>query len=162
MKVLEIPVKDINPAQYNPRKITDEELQGLRNSIKRFGMIEPLIVNTKTNNLVGGHQRLKALKLEGHLNAPVVHVHLNEVEEKALNVALNAHTIQGKFDTEVLADLLKDIEHDDDLHVFTDLRFDVLSKDLGISSLEDVLNDDVEIDEPEKEIKKCPHCKGIL
>ncbi len=37
----------------------EEALKGLEASIDRFGLVEPLVYNTQTGNLVGGHQRLK-------------------------------------------------------------------------------------------------------
>ena len=49
-------------AEYNPRQLTKEQHKDLTDSIKRFGLVDPLIVNThkeRKNILVGGHQRLK-------------------------------------------------------------------------------------------------------
>lgn len=109
MQVVQMKIGDINPAKYNPRTITDEELSGLRESLKKFGFVEPLVLNTRTNTLVGGHQRLKAAELEGHIEVPVSLVDLSLAEEKALNVALNSPTISGKFDEEVLKHLLEEI-----------------------------------------------------
>lgn len=112
MEVKSYHPKDINPAKYNPRHITDEELAGLRESLKKFGFVQPLIVNTRTGTLVGGHQRLKASILEGYESVPVMEVDLSLAEEKALNVALNSPHIQGKFDEVILKDLLIEIKTD--------------------------------------------------
>lgn len=124
-------VKEIQCAEYNPRAITDQELQGLRNSIKKFGFIDPLIVNTRTNTLVGGHQRLKAAKLEGFKSVPAVEIDVSPSEEKALNVALNSHSIQGSFDLDKLSDVIADIRIElPELH--SELNFDVMLDDLGV------------------------------
>ena len=129
MKIIYYPIKEINPAAYNPRYITEAEMMGLRESIKKFGLVDPLIVNVKTGTLVGGHQRLKAAESEGYKSVPVIEVSLDAAEEKALNVALNSHTIQGKFDLEILPTILDEIKIElPDL----DLNFDQLEKDLGI------------------------------
>lgn len=45
----------------NPRKITPEQLKMLADSLRRFGDLSGLILNVKTNHLVGGHQRTKVL-----------------------------------------------------------------------------------------------------
>jgi hypothetical protein len=45
----------------NPRKITPEQLKMLADSLRRFGDLSGLILNVKTNHLVGGHQRVKVL-----------------------------------------------------------------------------------------------------
>lgn len=45
-------------AEYNPRKITDKKLEELKTSLKEFGVVQPLIVNTysgRENIVVGGH-----------------------------------------------------------------------------------------------------------
>ena len=58
-------VSEINPAVYNPRKDlqpSDPEYEKLKKSILEFDMVEPLVWNKGTGNLVGGHQRLKILK----------------------------------------------------------------------------------------------------
>lgn len=110
MKIKQVKISDINPAKYNPRKITDKELAGLKESLKKFGFVEPLIVNTRTNTLVGGHQRLKAAESLGHTDVPVMEVDLSLSEEKALNVALNSSTISGKYDEEILKELLAEIK----------------------------------------------------
>jgi ParB-like chromosome segregation protein Spo0J len=83
------PIKGIKTAKYNPRKISDQALESLKQSIERFGFVDPVIVNDRTGVLVGGHQRLKAAKALKLESVPVVGVNLDEAEEKALNVALN-------------------------------------------------------------------------
>ncbi len=45
----------------NPRKITADQLKMLADSLRRFGDLSGLILNVKTNHLVGGHQRTKVL-----------------------------------------------------------------------------------------------------
>ena len=135
MEVREVAIKDINPAPYNPRKIEPEEFQGLCESLKKFGFVDPLIVNKRTNILVGGHQRLKAADHLGYSEVPVTYVDLDETEEKALNVALNSHMISGKYDLEVLPTLLDEIKLElPELN--KELRFPELAKDLKIHFIE--------------------------
>src|SRR5690606_22852641 len=58
--------QEIKNAPYNPRVITDEEKKNLRRLIKKHGIVETLVWNIRTGNLVGGHQRLNILDaLEG-------------------------------------------------------------------------------------------------
>ena len=117
-------VADLAPAPYNPRSITKEELDGLRASIERFGLVEPLIVNRKTGYVVGGHQRLKVLIDAGVKETPVVVVDLDDANEKALNITLNNPGITGDFD-DGLADLLASIAEDIG-PVFEELNLDEL------------------------------------
>lgn len=156
MNVVNIKIEDINPSKYNPRKITDEELSGLRESLKKFGFVEPLIINKRSGNLVGGHMRTKAAELEGYTEIPVTYVDLSDVEEKALNVALNSPAIQGKFDNEILKELLEEIKEVDS-ESFDDLRFDVLSDDLNLDFEPEIiegLTDDDTVPEVKESIVK--------
>jgi ParB-like chromosome segregation protein Spo0J len=104
------PIKSIKTAKYNPRKISDQALESLKQSIERFGFVDPVIVNDRTGVLVGGHQRIKAAKELGLEAVPVVGVNLDEGEEKALNVALNK--ISGEWDLDLLKGVLEDIQAD--------------------------------------------------
>ena len=51
---------DLKPAEYNPRKITDEKRDKLKESLLKFGDLSGVIFNKATKNLVGGHQRCSA------------------------------------------------------------------------------------------------------
>ena len=74
-------------APYNPRKISDHDLEALRRSLRFFGTVEPIVVNKRFNRVVGGHQRVKAAEAEGIEQLPVVHVDLDEPSEKQLKVS---------------------------------------------------------------------------
>jgi len=105
-----IPIDKINPAAYNPRKDLkpgDKEYQLLEKSIKEYGFIEPLIWNRTNGNLIGGHQRLKILKARGDTEVEVSVVELDDVREKACNIALNK--ISGEFDDGKLSDILGEL-----------------------------------------------------
>ncbi|MBA4389103.1 MAG: DNA methylase [Verrucomicrobia bacterium] len=102
-------IADLMPAPYNPREISPEALAGLQASVARFGLVEPVVWNRRTGHVVGGHQRLKALAALGETATQVVVVDLDEIEEKALNVALNSPSIAGEFTVELHA-LLAEIE----------------------------------------------------
>jgi len=69
--------------------------------------VEPIIWNSRTGNIVGGHQRFKILVALGYEDMECVVLDINDQKEKALNVALNK--ISGEFDIPLLTDLLKDI-----------------------------------------------------
>lgn len=110
MLVQRIPIARIKPAAYNPRRSLrpeDPEYQRILRSLDEFGLVEPLVWNKKTGNLVGGHQRFQILLAQGHERVSVSVVHLPLAKEKALNVALNR--IGGRWDERKLADLLDEI-----------------------------------------------------
>lgn len=114
MKTAVMKLKDIRPAAYNPRvtlKPGDKDYEALKNSLERFGVAEPLIVNETTGNLVAGHQRLNVLKASGATEVEVVLVEMDEDKEKLLNIALNK--IDGEWDYKKLEAMFEEIEADD-------------------------------------------------
>lgn len=128
-------VKDLLPADYNPRKDLkpgDPEYEKLKRSIEQFGYVEPVIWNEKTGRVIGGHQRLKVLTDMGIPEVDVVVVDMDTEKEKALNIALNK--ISGEWDTEKLALVIADLQGTD---------FDVSLTGFDPEELEDLFRDDV-------------------
>ena len=135
VKVERWKLKDISPADYNPRTITDESLVGLGKSVDEFGYVEPLIVNKRTGRLISGHQRFKVLTLREVEEVDVVIVDLDEAKEKALNITMNNQMIQGDW-TNNLGDLLNELQENDSINIF-DLSFDMLALEMKIPLLSD-------------------------
>jgi len=111
VQIESIPITKIKPALYNPRKDLkpgDLEYEKLKRSIDTWDVVEPIVWNKRTGNLVGGHQRLKIYKARGDKKADVSVVDLDDANEKALNIALNK--ISGDWDFSSLADLLLDLD----------------------------------------------------
>ena len=99
-----VPIDNLHPSEYNPRK-WDKEAEGqLKESIKRYGMVDPLLVNsaeTRKDIVIGGHFRLTVLKELGFNEVPVVYINIPDIEkEKELNIRLNKNT--GEFDWDLL------------------------------------------------------------
>jgi len=94
----------IQPADYNPRHMGENELGMLTKGLNEFGLVEPLVIN-QDGTLIGGHQRLKAMKNLGWTEYPAVRLDIDKAKEKALNLALNK--INGEWDYEKLSSLLK-------------------------------------------------------
>lgn len=104
-------LSEIKHAEYNPRvKLSEKdfEYKALRESITQFGLVVPLIVNERTGNLVGGHQRLSVLLEQGVEETEVVVIDVDEAREKAICVAMNK--ISGQWDYGKLADLLGELD----------------------------------------------------
>ena len=89
LTIRRVPLSSLNPAPYNPRvqlKPGDAEFESLRRSMGSFGCVEPLVWNTRTGHLVGGHQRLAVLKAAGATETDVSVVDLPLAREQALNL----------------------------------------------------------------------------
>ena len=105
LKIVEVPINELRMSEYNPRKHSDEQANQLKESIKRFGIVDPILCNNFTerhNVVIGGHFRVKVCKELGMTEMPVVYINISDLEkEKELNLRLNKNT--GEFDLELLA-----------------------------------------------------------
>lgn len=129
--VLMVPHEMINSAPYNPKKEIqpgDRAWYEIEHSLDRFNLVDPLVWNKTTGNLVGGHQRLKIRKYKGFLSSPCTVVEIEDIDaEMALNVALNK--MRGDDDPVKLAAVLEMIENRRP-ELFDEFGFSGLRKDL--------------------------------
>lgn len=116
---VEVKRSTIKFADYNPRKLSDEEKKTIKRGIKKFGLVGGLVVNKRTGmTVVGGHQRLAVMD---ELNKFPEHdyiirvdlVDLDAKQEKELNILLNNPNAQGKWDYDALRELVPDIDWKD-------------------------------------------------
>lgn len=128
-------VTELLPADYNPRKDLkpgDPEYEKLKRSIEQFGYVEPVIWNSRTGCVVGGHQRLKVIQDLGMTEVDCVVIDMDVEHEKALNIALNK--ISGEWDNDKLSDLIADLQGAD---------FDVSLTGFEPAELDELFRDDV-------------------
>jgi len=132
-------ISDLLPANKHPRKMLkpgDETFEALRRSIETLGYVEPIIWNSRTGHVVGGHQRLEVLKHLGHEEAEVSIVDLDPNMELALDLALNK--ISGDWDMPKLKDVLIELET-----LPVDLNLTGLSaKEIELLLKKDIIEDD--------------------
>jgi len=120
-------LSDLQEADYNPRKMSEQEERDLNDSVEEFGAVIPVVVNIgkRENILIGGHQRRKIYEKRGitEIDVIVPDRELSTAEEKRLNLRLNKNT--GSWDQDKLRDmglnLLLEVGFgDDDLQTFFD------------------------------------------
>lgn len=105
--------REIKNAPYNPRTIDRPAKAKLLKSLKRVKLVQPLVWNVRTKNLVGGHQRLSVLDdLEGTqaYSLTVAQIDVDDKAEREINIALNNPSIQGAWDEELLEKLVREAE----------------------------------------------------
>jgi len=152
-------VAGLKPSPKNPRKISDEELQLLGETMREFGDLSGIVVNLRSGRLVGGHQRVKNLdpawKIEkhhasdktgtvalGHIITPFGRWNYREVEwprsrEYAANLAANK--ISGDWDEDKLAEILKGLDGTalSELTGFDQEEIDKIISDADLPNLND-------------------------
>ena len=172
MKFEKINIKDIIPAEYNPRKISEEEFQKLQYSIENHGIIDPIIINLKNMHIIGGHQRfdvlvnmnydedLNLLKL-GDIGWVFTNTDLKVKDsnyEKAMNLSLNK--ISGEWDEDKLKPLLEDLQLsglDIELTGFSDFELEslFLEEEIIIPDEEPSFDESIADDVPSITCPKC-------
>ena len=130
MKIKKVPISEIEPAKYNPRKDLqpeDDEYQKILKSIETFGLVEPLVWNEHNGVLVGGHQRLKILK---HLGKKEVDVSVVNIEDEKMEIALNLilNNSSGENDEAALRELLVKLDDGSFDMTLTGFNEDALKK----------------------------------
>ena len=169
-----IKITDLTPAPYNPRTISASDKEKLRNSLKEFGLVDPIVINLKNNHIIGGHQRYEAILdqclLDGDFQAELNLIRLGDIgwvfteteltiadddNEKALNIALNK--ISGEWDLEKLDEVFQDLQvngFDLDLTGFSDdelMELNINFTDELSNTLEETLSEAEEDDYIEEE-----------
>lgn len=146
-------IKDLIPADYNPRKITEDERKHLETSLEKFGLAEIPVVNTN-NNLIAGHQRVSILKdihndnLEIDVRVPSRLLTINE--EKEYNIRSNRNT--GTWDK----DLLQEHFTQEDLLAYGFEEFELQTDTLV--SADELLDENWSPKEKTAKTIDCPHC----
>lgn len=112
-----VPTASINEAPYNPRFMPPEVMAALKASIRKHGLVLNPVVQKRGMILIGGHQRLRALRevaeedgTEVPTELPCVVLDVGDAEAKQLNVALNK--IEGEFDPYKLGAVFASIRED--------------------------------------------------
>ncbi len=103
----------IKGAEYNPRIISEDAKKRLRKMIAKHGLVQPLVWNKRTGNLVSGHQRLAALdtlERSQDYDLQVAVIDVSEREERVLNVQLNNPSMQGEWDLDKLSALTEEAQ----------------------------------------------------
>ena len=163
-KKQKVKLVDVNPMPGNPRSMKETNREALKQSMDRFGYLEPIVWNKKTGHIVGGHQRYAILAEAGVKEATMVVVDISAEDEMAANITLNNPEIEGEWDNTAveLMDQLSSAMPD----LAETLRIGELKifvEGMNPKKIDDVnsdKDDEVSIEDLSREFDtKCPCCK---
>jgi hypothetical protein len=103
VKIVQVPVTKLKLPDYNPRRLSKKQEKDLTDSIKKFGFVDPIIINTHPDRnliVVGGSQRVAVAKKLRIKIIPCVELNLSLDQERELNIRLNKNN--GEFDEKLL------------------------------------------------------------
>lgn len=128
-KVERLHRSQVREAPYNPRQIDDHARKKLQENLRKMGLLDALVLNKRTGNLVSGHQRLGILdalsKTGGDYHLDFAVVDLDEREEKQQNVFFNNRSAQGTYDPDKLGKMIADEEIDYRASGFDDMDLQI-------------------------------------
>lgn len=125
---------EIKGAEYNPRKISEDARKKLKKNIERVGLLDTIVVNKNTMNIVSGHQRisiLDTLERKKDYMLTVAMVDLTEQEEKEQNIFFNNTKVMGEYDLDLLSPLLIGIDYENAGLDLSDIGILGVEVDLG-------------------------------
>lgn len=91
-RIQKLLISDIKPGKMQPRtEFDDQALKELAGSLKRHGVLQPLIVRVDNNgySLVAGERRWRAAQIAGLTHVPAIVRSLQELEELELALVEN-------------------------------------------------------------------------
>lgn len=172
--IVEVKRSEIHPADYNPRKIDEQGKRMLKRSMKQFGVVGGIIVNSQTGNtIVGGHQKVAILDEmykypDNDYSLRVEMISVDRKTEKTLNIALNNGNISGQWDYDALARLVPDIDYKDagltdaDLNIIgCDFLLQTEEENSLAGALEEMMQPVTEQKEAEKAAKQLERAEKV-
>lgn len=127
-----VPKEQLKTYANNAKIHTAEQVEGIKNSIKRFGFNDPIAV-WKDDVIIEGHGRLlAAMEMDEITEVPIIRLDdLTDKERKAYIVAHNKLALSTAFDNDLLGEELKALTDDFDMteYGFGDFELAVLTED---------------------------------
>lgn len=115
------PITELKPYADNPRRITEKAVKAVAESIKKFGFLQPIVVDAD-GVVLAGHTRLKAAEYLRLDKVPVITAdQLTPEMAKAYRIADNKTGEISAWNFDLLPDEMAPIE---DVFDFTKLGFD--------------------------------------
>lgn len=150
LKIEYMPIEELEPYANNAKIHTAEQIEQIKESIKKFGFNDPIAI-WKNNEIIEGHGRLIAATELELKTVPVIRLDsLTDQQRKAYILIHNKLTMDTGFNYDLLMDELEELfdmsEFGFDL-TDEDPEYDLENKELSAEEFDD-----------EKFEYECPEC----
>lgn len=140
MEIIKLPIEDIQPYWRNPRRITDDAINKVAESIRRYGFNVPLIID-KNKVIIAGHTRYKALLSLGYSEVDCVMIDLDERKAREFRLIDNKTHELTDWNSELLVFELRELNVAD-LSSFFDVE-SIVNQSVGIDDIKIVDDNDI-------------------
>lgn len=140
-----VSISKLIPYINNARTHSEEQIKKLRASLREFGFINPIIIDSEYN-IIAGHGRARAAKEEGITEVPCVLVdYLTEAQKKAYILADNRMAMDAGWDEEILKVELEALEGE---------AFDLSLTGFDDKELADLFKTETEVEDDDYDLTK--------
>ena len=130
MEIRSVKIKEIKPYDRNAKKHDDTQINNVAESIRQFGFVQPIVIDSN-GVIVIGHCRFEAAKRLKYAEVPCIMVDdLTPEQVDALRIVDNK-TNESPWDIDLLAEELQDL----DLSMF-DFAWDLM-EETALTEMED-------------------------
>lgn len=113
LKIEYLPIDTLKPYENNAKEHPQEQIEQIIESIRQFGMNDPIAIYGDEHLIVEGHGRLLALQQMGATEAPTIRLdHMTDEQRKAYTLVHNKTTMNSGFNLEILNEELDSLSID--------------------------------------------------
>lgn len=110
LDIKKVILSDLNFDKKNARKHDKKNLKSIKDSLDKFGQVEPLVVQKSTMKVIGGNGRLAAMKELGWKDVDIAVLDVDDDRAKALGIVLNRSAELAEWDDDTLKELLGELD----------------------------------------------------
>lgn len=137
LKIEYLPIDTLKPYENNAKEHPQEQIDQIIESIRQFGMNDPIAIYGDEHLIVEGHGRLLALQQMGATEAPTIRLdHMTDEQRKAYTLVHNKTTMNSGFNLEILNEELDSLSID-----MTDFGFNL--EDMEQDEFEPINDDEL-------------------
>lgn len=158
LRIEYLPIDALKPYEYNAKEHPEYQIEQIKESIRQFGMNDPIGIWGNDCVVVEGHGRLIALQEMGAEEVPTIRLdHMTDEQRRAYTLAHNKINMNSGFDGEILRFELEELDIDMS-------NFGFMSPDeivLNVNDDEFLKDTEITKSKAPKEII-CPHCGEVI
>lgn len=143
LKIVFLDIDELTPYKKNAKKHPAKQIQRIANSIRDFGMCDPVGVWGKDNIIVEGHGRVLALKELGETRVPCIRLDHMTDEQRRVYVHTHNKTAESEWDFDILDEEFEELSGFD----FTEYGFEFEEESTPIGAATEKKNERLRTDE---------------